>query len=158
MDIESIYNYVLLADNMATSGQPIEEELSFIVNSGYEIVVNLGLDDAEYSLKNEALFFNKRSVQYFHIPVIFQDPKESDLSQFMELLEKYREKRIFIHCAANKRASVFIALYRVIKLGWQESKALSDIGLIWEPNGIWQSFINHQLTNNRSASDSRRAI
>ncbi len=155
MGVESIYNYVLLADNMATSGQPTEEELFFIVNSGYEIVVNLGLDDTEYSLKNEASFFNERKIQYFHIPVIFQEPKENDLSQFIETLEKYREKRIFIHCAANKRVSVFIALYRIMKLGWQESKALSDINLIWEPNGVWQSFINHQLTNNRSVSDSR---
>ncbi len=33
MDIESIYNYVLLADNMATSGQPIEEGKRSICDS-----------------------------------------------------------------------------------------------------------------------------
>ena len=152
MNIESIYNYVLLSESMATSGQPTEEELFLIVDSGYEVVINLGLENEEYSLKNEALFFNKRNIQYFHIPVLFQEPKESDLLQFTETLKKYREKRIFVHCAANKRVSVFIALYRIINLGWQETKALSDINLIWEPNKIWQSFINHQLTSSSSCS------
>lgn len=150
MNIESIYNYVSLTDNLATSGQPTEEELFFIVNSGYDVVINLGLDNTEYSLKNEADFFNQKKIKYIHIPVIFKEPKQRDLTQFIETLEKYREKRIFVHCAANKRVSVFIALYRVIKLGWQKSQALNHINLIWQPNKVWQSFINQQLASFQS--------
>ncbi|MFK5895227.1 MAG: hypothetical protein QM504_18595, partial [Pseudomonadota bacterium] len=96
---------------------------------------------------NEASFFNVNNLKYFYIPVLFEKPRHRDVIIFFGIMDKYKDHKVFIHCAANKRVSVFMALYRIIKLGWQKDKAFDDVLAIWEPNDIWQSFINHQLSN-----------
>lgn len=57
MDESSIYNYKLLTDNIATSGQPTEDELIYIADAGYQVVINLGLNNTDYAVGNEAAFF-----------------------------------------------------------------------------------------------------
>ncbi|MEN8251562.1 MAG: phosphatase, partial [Bacteroidota bacterium] len=111
MSLESIYNFKLLTDKIATGGQPDEEELFFIYQLNYEVVVNLGLSNTEYSVQSEEDFFTERNILYYQIPVLFHEPKEDDLIQFLEIIEKHKEHKLFIHCAANKRVSAFMALY-----------------------------------------------
>jgi len=50
-----IRNYRQAAPDIATSGQPREDQLAEIAAAGYEVVINLALhDDPRYSLKDEA--------------------------------------------------------------------------------------------------------
>ena len=147
MDENSIYNYKLLTEGIATSGQPTEDELIYISNAGYSVVINLGLHNAEYSVKNESSFFKSKNIKYIHIPVIFDEPKEIELMSFIKSLDSYKDSKVFVHCAANKRVSVFIALYRIISLGWPADKAIKELKKVWLPNEIWQSFIDQQLTS-----------
>ena len=146
MDETSIYNYKFLTEGLASSGQPTEDEIGIIINAGYNIVINLGLHNSDYSINNEASIFQENNVTYIHIPVIFEAPEAKDLDDFIKALKKYKENKIFIHCAANKRVSVFIALYRILILGWEKDKAIKKLHTVWQPNDIWQSFINQQLT------------
>jgi len=147
MNESSIYKYKLLTEGIATSGQPTEDELIYISNAGYSVVINLGLHNAEYSVKNESLFFKTKNIKYIHIPVIFDEPKQIELMAFIKTLDSYKDSKIFVHCAANKRVSVFIALYRIISLGWPADKAIKELKKVWLPNEIWQSFIDQQLTS-----------
>ena len=142
----SIYNYKLLGQGLASSGQPTEDELGIIASAGYNTVINLGLHNSDYSVDNEASFFKDNNIKYVHIPVIFDDPQAIDLDNFINALNQYKNNKIFIHCAANKRVSVFIALYRILTLGWATDKAIKELHTVWLPNDIWQSFINQQLT------------
>ena len=146
MDETSIYNYKHLTERLASSGQPTEDEIDTIINAGYNIVINLGLHNTDYSINNEASTFQENNVTYIHIPVIFEEPQKKDLDVFIKTLDKYKESKIFIHCAANKRVSVFIALYRILTLGWEKEKAIKELHTVWQPNDVWQSFINQQLT------------
>ena len=146
MDESSIYKYKLLTENLATSGQPTQEELSLISNAGYSVVINLGLHNEEYSEKNEPLFFAGKNIKYIYIPVKFDEPKGKDLTAFTKAMDLHKDDKIFIHCAANKRVSVFIALYRTLSLGWPAEKAIKELKTVWLPNKIWQSFIDRQLT------------
>ncbi len=150
MDETSIYNYKFLTEGLASSGQPTEDEIGIIIKSGYNIVINLGLHNGDYSIKNEASIFQENNVTYIHIPVIFEAPQAKDLDMFIKILEKHKRNKIFIHCAANKRASVFIALYRILTLGWEKDKAIKELHTVWQPNNVWQSFINQQLTSHCS--------
>lgn len=50
-------------------------------------------------------------------------------------------KKVFIHCAANKRVSSFVALYGEAKLCWSREKANALINRIWQPDETWASFI-----------------
>lgn len=156
MDESSIYKYRLLTEGIATSGQPSEDELVYISNAGYEIVINLGLQNADYAVKIESSFFKRKGIRYIHIPVIFENPKEKDLMAFINVLDKYKDCKVFIHCAANKRVSVFIALYRILSLGWSIDKAIKDLNTVWLPNKIWRSFIEQHLASSLKCDVKKR--
>lgn len=135
----------MLSEGIATSGQPGEVELLQIAEAGYEVVINLGLSNAEYSVKNEERVLKSKGVEYIHIPVAFESPEGTDLQEFISTLNKHKESKLFIHCAANKRVSVFMALYRILVIGWEKEKAIYELEKIWKPNRIWKSFIQNQL-------------
>jgi len=145
MEVSSIYNFYMLSEGIATSGQPGEVELLQIAEAGYEVVINLGLSNAEYSVKNEERVLKSKGVEYIHIPVAFESPEGTDLQEFISTLNKHKESKLFIHCAANKRVSVFMALYRILVIGWEKEKAIYELEKIWKPNRIWKSFIQNQL-------------
>lgn len=142
----TIYNFLSLSEKLATAGQPLEEELEAVSKEGYEVVINLALSDADYSLADEEGSVFKLGMEYIHIPVIWQYPTSDDLDKFFNAMEKYKHKKLFVHCAANMRVSSFVALYRVIKEGWSYSDAINDVYRIWKPNNIWSEFIRSELT------------
>lgn len=143
--LNTIYNFLSLSAKLATSGQPLEEELEYISKAGFEVVINLALSDADYSLADEEGSVTKLGMEYIHIPVIWQSPTSDDLDKFFDVMEKYKNKKLFVHCAANMRVSSFVALYRVIKEGWDYSDAINDVYKIWNPNDIWSDFIRSEL-------------
>ncbi len=113
-----IYNYLRLTDLIATAGRPSEEELAAVARAGFEVVVNLALHDAEYSLPDERRTVESLGLSYVHIPVAWERPLRSDLERFFEVMDKLASRKLFIHCAANKRVSVFMALYRQLRQDW----------------------------------------
>lgn len=40
-----------------------------------------------------------------------------------------------------------MAFYRILSLAWPVDKAIKELNKIWQPDEIWQSFIDDQLTN-----------
>lgn len=143
--LNTIYNFLSLSAKLATSGQPLEEELEYISKAGYQVVINLALSDSDYSLADEEGSVTKLGMEYVHIPVIWQSPTSDDLDKFFDVMGKYKNRKLFVHCAANMRVSSFVALYRVIKEGWDYSDAINDVYKIWNPNDIWSDFIRSEL-------------
>lgn len=78
---------------------------------------------------------------YHHIPVEFQEPNLEDLQRFFVAMDTSQDKKVFVHCAANKRGSCFIALYGQKMWGWSCDAADEFILRIWEPNLVWAAFI-----------------
>jgi len=76
-----------------------------------------------------------------HIPVEWESPTTSDLDRFIATMKKLRGKKIFVHCAANKRVSVFVAMYQILEQGWSREDAMAAVLDVWEPNEIWCRFI-----------------
>jgi uncharacterized protein (TIGR01244 family) len=127
--VEEIYNYRKADAMMATSGQPTEGQLHYVAREGFRVVINLALHgDARYSLTDEAASVTSLGMQYVHIPVDFQDPTESDLQKFFAAMDVYAGQKVLVHCAANKRVTAFLGLYRTIKLGWPAEKAFALAG------------------------------
>jgi hypothetical protein len=58
-------------------------------------------------------------------------------------MDANRDKKIFVHCALNMRVSVFMALYRILRLGWRYERAIKDVHEIWKPDGVWRTFIRN---------------
>jgi uncharacterized protein (TIGR01244 family) len=153
-----IYQYRQATTELATSGQPREDQLAEIAAAGYDVVINLALhDDPRYSLKDEAASLRALGLQYVHIPVRFGAPTETDLAKFFEAMDTHKGRRVWLHCAANMRVTAFLGLYRRLCEGWPEDRAFELMSDVWEPDAVWSAFIRTQLERTDAAGPRVRA-
>lgn len=145
--LENIYNYLKISDKIATAGQPSVEQFSHIKEAGYQVVINLALKDSSNALSNEKEIVETQGMQYIHIPVIWENPREDKLQEFIEVMKTNVDQKIFVHCAANKRVSAFMYLYRRFQEGIDDEVAKKDLHQIWIPNEVWQQFIQEVEKN-----------
>jgi protein tyrosine phosphatase (PTP) superfamily phosphohydrolase (DUF442 family) len=143
--LESIFNFLALSETLITSGQPTEQQLATVQESGYQTVVNLALGSAHNALVDERSIVESLGMQYVHIPVEFDRPRPEDFEQFCALMRENGDQPLLVHCAANFRVSSFMYLYRQLYLGWGADDAIIDLHKIWTPNAVWQQFINEIL-------------
>jgi protein tyrosine phosphatase (PTP) superfamily phosphohydrolase (DUF442 family) len=139
--IEEIFNYKKLDDRIATSGQPDLEHVPLIIDAGFEVVIYLALEQSTPEFAQERELLASAGLVLEHIPVVWEKPLPENFAQFVAVMQKHENKRLFIHCVANMRVSVFMALYRIRVLGWSEKKAMAAVADIWEPDEVWQAFI-----------------
>ena len=85
-------------------------------------------------------------MQYVHIPVVWEKPTIENLNDFFSVMEANTDKKVFVHCVANKRVSAFIYLYCRLHEQMSEEDAKKELYKIWVPNEIWQSFMEQVLT------------
>lgn len=147
--LESIYNFLQISNLIATSGQPTEQQFSAIKNSGYQIVINLALTNSSRALSNEKQIVDSLGIEYIHIPIIWEKPKLADFSQFESVMQANGDKKVFVHCIANKRVSAFMYLFRYLYQGMSKEHAEEDLHKIWIPNDIWQKFIDEVIEKYR---------
>ncbi len=145
-ELRAIKNFRQASPELATSGQPRSEHFGAIADAGYNVVINLALhDDPQYSLPDEAGDVRNANMDYIHIPVRFARPTLADLNAFMGAMDSYRDKKIWVHCAANMRVSAFVGLYRVLRQGWEQGPAFEIMNSVWEPNDVWTAFLAEAL-------------
>ena len=145
--VADIYNYHSVDDTLSTGGQPSEAQLRLLAREGVEVVVNLALhDDPRYSLPDERGLVRSLGMEYVHIPVRFDAPTERDLGLFFSAMDEHRGRKMFVHCAANKRVTAFLGLYRALHEGWAVDDAFALMRRVWEPDRVWESFIAAMLT------------
>lgn len=146
MNLAEIHRFLLIDDHLATAGQPKEKGLAAVAEAGFEIVINLALhDDPRYSLADEAGTVTALGMDYVHIPVPFKTPQRADLERFFDAMDEHAGRKLFLHCASNYRVPVFLALYRILRLGWSRDVALARMREAWEPDEVWQGFIDEAL-------------
>jgi protein tyrosine phosphatase (PTP) superfamily phosphohydrolase (DUF442 family) len=142
-----IYNYRTVDALLSTSGQPTEAQLRAVAAAGFKVVINLALhNDPRYSLPDETGLVASLGLIYIHIPVRFDAPAEEDLLAFFDAMEAHRERKLLVHCAANKRVTAFLGLHRVIQHDWKPEEAFSLMSEIWVPDAVWSSFIAEMLS------------
>jgi protein tyrosine phosphatase (PTP) superfamily phosphohydrolase (DUF442 family) len=140
-ELEAIRHYMQISSRVATAGQPELEQLETIADAGYEVVINLALTTSDYAIADEAAWVAQLGMQYIHIPVEFTAPSEQDFIRFVNAMNLHRDKKCFVHCALNRRVSVFMALYQMITGELDGDAAWLQIKCIWEPDPVWQAFI-----------------
>jgi protein tyrosine phosphatase (PTP) superfamily phosphohydrolase (DUF442 family) len=139
--VETIINYYELADGLVSSGQPTPEEFAAIRDAGYQVIINLVPPDEQMALANEKQVVEDLGMEHIHIPVIWNSPQVSDIEMFFDVMQKNRDKKVYLHCEVNYRASSFLYLYRRKFLGVDEKQARQDLQWIWAPNPTWTKFI-----------------
>src|SRR5512147_1703691 len=118
MSTSDIYNYLKVNDQLVTGGQPTAEQLKSAAAEGFVTVINLATIDPRYSLEDEAGLVDSLGMTYYHIPVEWENPTESDFTAFEEHMAHLPPGKTLIHCAANYRVTAFYSLYAQKHLGW----------------------------------------
>ncbi|MGB0494849.1 MAG: protein tyrosine phosphatase family protein [Kangiellaceae bacterium] len=140
-EFKTLTNFHFVADNLASSGYLKMEEYQLIKKYGFKHVINLIPGDQ----KEERAVVTKLGMSYQQIPVDWSEPSLDNFERFSQLMQRYGKNKVYVHCQANYRASTFVYLYRVTKLGVDLKTAKKDLLKIWTPNETWQGFIEKVL-------------
>ena len=139
-----ILNYIKINNQISTAGQPTKEEFKQIAKEGFEVVINLAMHN-KGALKKEDKIVSKLGMMYIHLPITWKAPELDRLELFIRLLESLEKenKKIFIHCIKNYRASVFMHLYK--KFAWREKDSEFIAPVEYVPNEVWHRILNINL-------------
>lgn len=150
--LSQIHNYVRISDRLATSGQMTYEQIEDIADAGFEVVVNLAPAREERNGR-EGFLVAERGMTYVNIPVEWQQPTLQDLDMFFAVMDANRDRKVFVHCFANMRASAFTYLYRTLALGEGDAAARPAMEAIWDPatQAQWKEFL--EAARHRAATD-----
>ncbi len=143
MGTDSIYNYRKVSDLLITGGQPSEEQLKSAAQEGFQIVINLATVPSRNSLEDEAGLVKSLGMDYYHIPVDWENPTESDFTAFEKLMDSLPAVKTLLHCAANYRVTAFYSLYALKHLGWPASQAEAFRASIWQGSNYpaWEALV-----------------
>ena len=149
--LEDIYNFLSLSENLFTSGMPTAEQLSDAAQRGVQLVINLAPHEVSNALPGETELVTSLGMQYVNIPVIWNTPTKDGLDRFMDAMDENPGKKILVHCQANFRATAFVALYRILRQGWNAEEAMEGMHQIWDAEDypIWKMFIEENLKRSR---------
>jgi len=136
-DLETVINYVQNSDQISSSGQIPYDQMESVKEAGFDLVINLATaNEAGNAL--EGFLVAEQNMTYMNIPVSWQEPRLEDLELFFDVMEVAGDRRVYVHCSANMRASVFVYLYRTLIVGEPESVAKADLEEVWDPSGSEQ--------------------
>jgi len=151
---EEIYNFLKLSDSLYSGGMPKLDQMREAPVRGIEVVINLAPADSHHAIVDEAALVKSLGMEYIHIPVNWNTPARDGLFIFMDEMDKHADKKIFVHCEANFRATAFIALYRILRLSWKDADAFTIMHTIWDEDAfpVWKMFIDGAIKESRKES------
>jgi protein tyrosine phosphatase (PTP) superfamily phosphohydrolase (DUF442 family) len=144
-NLKEITNFLAINENLGTAGMPQVSQFEEIANAGYKVVINLAVNESPGAISNEAEILSSFGISYIHIPVIWEMPDLVSLKTFLQTMDEYAAQKVLVHCVLNMRVSIFVYLYRLLRLGESPENAYESVLEIWEPDNTWQSFIHKAL-------------
>jgi protein tyrosine phosphatase (PTP) superfamily phosphohydrolase (DUF442 family) len=152
--MNDIYNYKFFHEKLSSSGMPTADQMKTVAEADIQLVINLAPHDVQNAILNEAELVESLGMQYINIPVNWGTPTRDGLNIFMDAMDANEDKKIHVHCEANFRASAFIAMYRVLRLGWKQGEALEVMHTIWDEDAypVWNMFIEDAVKRSQDGS------
>lgn len=141
-NLNEITAFYFVDDNLASAGNITLDQYEYINAYGFKHVINL-LPGNQLAEKNKVQSYG---MSYTQIPVDFRNPTVDDFEKFKTKMQSLKGEKIFVHCAANMRASAFIFSYRVSQLAVEKSIAKKHMDKVWAPAKQWNDFIRSVLT------------
>ncbi|MCK6583356.1 MAG: protein tyrosine phosphatase family protein [Anaerolineales bacterium] len=152
--MNDIYNYLYYHAKLSSSGMPTAKQMKAVAGAGVELVINLAPHDVPNAIPNEPELVESLGMQYINIPVNWSTPTRDGLNIFMDAMDANRDRKIHVHCEANFRASAFITIYRILRLGWKPEEAFAVMHTIWDEDAypVWKMFIEDALKRSADGS------
>jgi len=123
-------------EQFCTGGQPRLEHLAKLKAEGIKAIINLR-PPSEHRAAEEEAMAKELGLRYFNIPVVFGEPKEEQVYEFLKVTDDPENRPAFIHCAAAIRVGAFWMIRRVLRDGWTIAAAEEEakkIGLRENPH------------------------
>ncbi len=136
-----VMNFHRIDDTLASGGHFTDGGLAKIQAQGVELIIDLRPKPP----KGQRGRVQQAGIDWAHVPMDWKAPKAEDFAKFSQVLEANPDTHVLIQCAANYRASSMTFLHRVIHLGEPPEQARKALLAVWEPNKIWQAFIDEML-------------
>lgn len=138
--LSDLENYQVNTPQMVSSGLPNSEQFEKLKAIGVSKVIDLIPGDRT----EESRLMKALDLSYHNIPVEWENPTIENFDDYASTMNRYNSSEgiTLTHCRLNWRGAVFTYLYRVTQLNEPEELAKQDLLLIWEPNEIWQDFID----------------
>lgn len=141
-------NRVDVSPRLATSGQPTRPFLETLKAQGYEAVVYLAPPTVGDALADEHKIVGKQGLVFVNIPIVWEKPTPADFDAFTRVMKALENRKVWVHCQMNLRASSMVFLHRVITLKEPPDKAWESVQKAWVPNATWRAYILATLRAN----------
>jgi protein tyrosine phosphatase (PTP) superfamily phosphohydrolase (DUF442 family) len=138
-------NVVPISTRLFTSGQPNLETLSSLSQQGFQALIYLAPPTSSDAVPGEAEIIRRQGMEFVNIPIQFGNPTQADFDAFVDAMNRFRNRKLLVHCQVNMRASSMTFLYRVIIGHEKPELAYESVARIWSPSGAWKKLITDQL-------------
>ena len=144
-EVPPIRNFLQVSEQFCTGGQPRLEHLAKLKSDGVKAIINLR-QPSEHRAAEEEAEAKKLGLRYFNIPVVFGDPKDEQVDEFLKITDDPENRPAFIHCTAATQVGAFWMIRRVLRDGWPVEKAEEEatkVGLVDAPHLV--DFAKHYI-------------
>jgi len=135
-EVPPIRNFLRINEQFCTGGQPRLEHLAKLKAEGVKTIINLRTRGEHRAAEEEAMA-KELGLRYFNIPVVFADPKDEQVTEFLKITDDPENRPAFIHCTGAIRVGAFWMVRRVLRDGWSIEAAEEEakkIGLRESPH------------------------
>ena len=152
--MKDIYNYLAYNEKLSSSGMLTSEQMKSVANAGVELIINLAPHDVPNAIPDETELVQSLGMEYINIPVNWNTPNKEGLNVFMDAMDSNKDKKVHVHCEANFRASGFITVYRILRLGWDPEEAFEVMHGIWDEDAypVWKMFLEGAIKRSKDES------
>ncbi len=149
MSVTSILNYYKVNDRLQTSGQPRIKDFELIAKTGVSTLINLAMHNSDNALPDEGGIVSSLGMNYIHLPVPFDTVNKDHLVRFCALFSAVEEESVWVHCALNMRASVFVERYFTLEKSFKSDAVVSPTLKKWKSNmePVWQEIMQIDSLN-----------
>jgi len=124
--------YLEPTPRVGTGGQPTPAGIRQLKTLGYDAVISLRTAGEGGGLAGEDKLVRDAGLAYFNIPVTSTDPREAQATEFLSLLERLKDRKVFVHCATANRVGGFMMIQWVVgeKMAPEQAEELAGrVGL-----------------------------
>ena len=150
VDIYQIEHFRQIREGLAIGGQPTNQQLAQLITEGVEVVLQLHVDEAPYSVNSERYQLSQLGIVHLSMNMALHQPTQADLWHFFDFMDVYQGKNMFVHCADGFGASGMVALYLIAR----ESYTLDEVRQMvlpgWHPNAAWLQLLDEMVPHSLS--------
>jgi uncharacterized protein (TIGR01244 family) len=135
-ELPPIRNFVQVNPQFCTGGQPRIEHYAKLKADGVKTVLNLR-QPTEHRADEERAAVEQAGLKYFNVPVVYQNPTDAQVDEFLKITDDPANRPMFIHCTAAIRVGAFWAIRRAVRDGVSVDAALEEgrkVGLVNAPH------------------------